>query len=429
MSFFTPFKLPEAPKFKSFTASIRDFGAEENSIEKNSEAIHRAIDACETNGGGSVIIPEGVWKCGPIHLKSNINLHLEKGSVLDFSKNFEDYLPTVLTYRGGMALYGPSPFIYARNAENIAITGDGVLQGNGYAFWGMAHSCPGMTDLRIACKERRPVEKRVYGKVEDGVRPAFVQFINCAEVLIDGVTLLNSPSWSVHPILCKNVTVRNIKISNPKGTPNTDGVDIESCRRVLVEDCKIDTADDIICIKSGRNQDGWDGAMPPCEDVLVRGCEGKNGSGGATVGSETSGGVNNVMFENCSFDGAKCGIRVKTCRIRGGYIRNVSFYNVNLSHSAIAGIDVDMQAYAGSFEDKLYPDNNENPEVRVPTVSNISARNVKSVGSPIGIRLLGLENHEIKGVELTNIEIVADEAIKAEHTLDIKINSLNIFGV
>lgn len=423
MSFFNDFNLPRIPSFNEFSIDIRNLCATESDMKKNNEAIALAIKECESHGGGSVIIPEGVWLCGPIHLKSNINLHLKKGATLKFSGNFEDYMPPVFTYRGGVSLMGPSPLVYAYGEKNIAITGEGTLDGTGVAWWGMAYDAPGMSDIRLANRERRPIDKRVYDKIEYGVRPSFVNLIRCENLLIEGVTLINSPSWTLHLMICEGATVRNIRIKNPKKAPNTDGIDIECSRRVLIEDCDIDSADDIFCIKSGRNEEAWDGALPPTEDVIIRNCRGTNGCGGATVGSETSGGVRNILFEDCSFEGARWGIRVKTARVRGGIIENVSFKNIELKNSTEIGFDVMMQAYAGSYEDSLYPSDNESPDVRIPTVRRISAENVKSIGSPLGMRLLGIENHEIEDVTMKNCEFYAKEAISVEHAISVNLEN------
>ena len=413
MSCFKEFELPVEPIFNNFTANICDFGAQENDIEKNAQAFKTAIDACVEKGGGKVVVPKGRWKTKSIHLKSNVNLHFEEGAVLDFSTKYNDYLPAVYGYRAGVRVYSASHFIYAHNCKNIAVTGKGRLEGNGSAWWGMAVDAPGMTDLQKANKDRVPVEKRVYNTRQSGVRPEFLQFVDCENIYIEGVYFVNSPSWTVHTVMCHNVLIRGISVRNPFKAPNTDGIDIESCKGVLIEDCVIDTGDDVICIKSGRDEDAWE-FMNPCEDVLVRNCRGIGGCGGAAVGSETSGGVRNILFENCVFDKARWGIRVKTRASRGNVMENMFFKNIKINDSSIIGIDVVME-YLDWMEKLHYNDPMYNSseavalrDSRIPEMKNIYFENVELNGAPLGVQLIGIKDHEIDNISFKNCSIEAE---------------------
>ena len=303
------------PKFPKKDFEITKYGALADGKTLATDAIKKAIDECSGKGGGRVVIPAGTFLTGAVHLKSNVNLYLAKGATLKFSMNPQDYLPIVKTRWEGMDLMHLSPFIYAYEQENIAVTGEGTLDGQGKSFFWKWHGNPkygGNPDV-LSQKPARarlyemmekgvPVEQRIFGGEKDYLRPQFIQPYKCKNVLIEGVTIVDSPMWEIHPLLCENVTVRKVHI-NSHG-PNNDGCDPESCKDVLIEDCYFDTGDDCIAIKSGRNEDGRK-ANVPTENVIVRGCQMRDGHGGITIGSEISGGVRNVFGENCIMDSAR----------------------------------------------------------------------------------------------------------------------------
>ena len=431
MNGFKEFKLPNDPIFADFSVSICEYGAKENNMQKNIEAFKTAINICSKNGGGTVVVPAGRWRTSAIHLKSNVNLHLEEGAVLCFSTEYSDYLPVVFGYRGGMRLYSVSHFIYAHKCKNIALTGKGTLEGNGSAWWGLEVDAPGMVHLQRANKERLPLSERTYETRETGVRPEFLQFVDCENVLIEGVTFKNSPSWTIHPVMCRNVVIREVSVLNPFKAPNTDGIDIESCKCVLVEDCDIDTGDDIFCMKSGRDEDAWD-YMTACEDVVVRNCRGTGGCGGASVGSETSGGVKNILFEDCTFIEPRWGIRVKTRASRGGSVENIFFKNIKIINSSIVGVDVVME-YLDCFEKLHYDDpmyNNpkivEVRESRVPVVKNISFEYVDCSSSGLGLQLVGVKNHELEDISFKDCSIVSSEPLVIRDVKRIKTENFSM---
>jgi polygalacturonase len=390
-----------APTFPDRNFDITQYGAVGDGTTDCSDAIRQAMTSCNTAGGGRVVIPAGKFLTGPIHLKSNVNLHLAAGSTILFSRDYEKYLPLVFTRWEGTELMNYSPFIYAFEQENIAITGSGTLDGQAnteYWWWWTGDERRGWTSgpsARITrpqllqwADEGRPVAERVFPE-GSYLRPPFVQPYRCKNVLIEGVTIINSPHWELNPVLCENVTVRGIKI-NTHG-PNNDGCDPESCKNVLIEDCDFDTGDDCIAIKSGRDTDGRR-VNVPSENIIIRNCRMKDGHGGVVLGSEISGGIKNVFAENCVMDSPNLerALRIKTNSMRGGYVENVYFRNVQVGEVADAVVRVNFyysDGDAGTF---------------TPYVKNINVENITSEKSEYGILLMGYPQSPVTGVSLKN---------------------------
>src|SRR5579884_3626094 len=274
--------------------------------------IANAISACSAAGGGRVIVPAGAYQTGPIHLKSNVNLHLVRGATLQFSTDPARYLPVVFTRFEGTELMNYSPLIYAFEQSNIAVTGEGTLDGqaNSSNWWpwkgserfgwrkGQPNYKPARDKLLEMAKRNVPVRERVFG-AESYLRPNFIQPYRCDNVLIEGISIVNSPMWEIHPVLSTHVTVRNVSIDSHG--PNNDGCDPESCDGVTIEGCTFNTGDDCIAIKSGRNEDGRR-LHKPSRNITVRNCTMKDGHGGVSIGSEVSGGISDVLVENCRMD-------------------------------------------------------------------------------------------------------------------------------
>lgn len=290
-------------------------------------ALNSAIERCSAEGGGRVIVREGRYECkGPVILKSNVNLHLEKGAVLLFSTDIADYLPAVRTIFEGTELYNYSPFVYANGQENIAITGEGVLDGRAsvsFARFRPQRSAQ-QDSLRQMGFDGIPVEKRCFGD-KSILPPSMIQPFVCKNILIEGVTILDSPYWVIHPVLCDNVTVRGVKISSYN--LNNDGCDPEYTSNVLIEDCTFDCGDDAIAIKAGRDQDGWRIGIPT-RNILVRNCRFNSKCNGLCIGSEMSAGVENVVARDIVIGNCHSGIYFKSNLDRGGYIRNVHVSNI-----------------------------------------------------------------------------------------------------
>ncbi|MBI4891593.1 MAG: glycoside hydrolase family 28 protein [Acidobacteria bacterium] len=353
------------PKFPARDFLITKYGAQAGGAVDASGALKQAIAACAAAGGGRVVVPEGRFLTGPVHLKSGVNLHLAAGSVLLFTTDPKAYLPAVFTRWEGMELMGYSPLVYAFGQKNIAVTGPGTLDGQaGAAHWwpwkgrteygwkkGDPHQAAARNKLGELSEKDVPVAERVFAE-GSYLRPQFVETYKCENVLIEGVTILNSPMWEIHPVLCRNVTVRGVTVRSHG--PNNDGCDPESCVDVLIENCKFDTGDDCIAIKSGRNRDGRR-VNAPTENIIIRGCEMKDGHGGVTIGSEVSGGVRNVFAENCRMDSPNLDrvLRLKTNAVRGGFIENVYMRNVTVGQVADAVLHADFFYEEGEKGDFL----------------------------------------------------------------------------
>ena len=344
----------KAPEFAGRDFVIADFGAAPGG--DCTGAIARAIAACHAAGGGRVVVPEGVWLTGAVHLKSNVNLHLAEGATLRFDPEPAKYLPLVLTRFEGIECMNYSPLIYAIEQENVAITGQGTLDGsaNWETWWAWNNKATGEPTRQVAARKRldqqgtdgMPVAERVYGEGHF-LRPNFIQPYRCKNVLIEGVTIINSPMWEIHPVLCTNVIVRGVKVRS-LGT-NNDGCDPESCRDVLIEDCVFETGDDCIAIKSGRNNDGRRVGVP-AENIVIRRCTMKDGHGGVTMGSEVSGGVRNVFVKDCKMDSPNLdrAFRFKSNAVRGGVIENIFVRGVEIGRVARAVLSVEFDYEEGA---------------------------------------------------------------------------------
>lgn len=375
----------------------------ENMDKKN--LIQSAINACAEEGGGTVIIPEGEWRSGPVHLKSNVNLHLERGAVIVFSEKYEDYLPVVFTRWEGTECYNYSPLIYAKDCENIAVTGEGTLIGNGQHWWHWkSMQKQAAEELCYSEINGIAVENRIYGTVSAALRPSFIQTINCKNILLEDFTIKDGPQWTIHPVYCENVTVRNVTVSTHG--PNTDGLNPDSCSNVLIEDCIFDTGDDCIAINSGMNEDGWR-VNRPCKNVEIRNCVMNGGHGGIVIGSAISGGVEDIYAHDCKITNTMQGIRLKSMRGRGGYIDRVTFDNIEINNVSDQAIQINM----------FYEFSTVEPQNDVPSdCSNIIIRNITGYGAETGIKINGLPEKKLRNIVLENIELTAEKAIECSNT-------------
>ncbi len=371
---------------------------------------------------GTVEVPRGAWLTGAIHLKSDVNLHLAEGAVLRFSTDPKHYLPLVFTRWESTECMNYSPLIYAFEQTNVAVTGAGTLDGQadndhwwpwkGTERFGYKKGEPEQKNARAALvaqgEKDVPVRERVCGEGHY-LRPNFIQPYRCNNVLIEGVTIVRSPMWEVNPVLCRNVTVRNVKIVS-RG-PNNDGCDPDACTDVLIDHCEFETGDDCIAIKSGRNRDGRRVGVA-CENIIVRDCLMKDGHGGVSIGSEASGGVRNVFIDHCHMDSPHLdrALRIKTNSYRGGSIENVYFTNSVVGQVAEAVLDIDFnyeEGKGGPFK---------------PVVRSVVLENVTSHRSKYGLTLRGFENAPITDVRLIHckFENVAQPDI-VENVKDLKV--------
>jgi rhamnogalacturonyl hydrolase YesR/polygalacturonase len=383
--------------------SILAYGAVEGGEVPATDAITRAIADAARHGGGRVLIPRGTWLTGGIRLESGIDLHLEEGAVLRFSRRFEDYLPVVFSRHEDIECYKHAAFVYASDKSDIAITGRGVLDGNGEPWWGLKKSgAADETLLRTMAAGGVPVDKRVFdGKEGHILRPAFFQPMNCRRVLVEGVTFRFGAFWTITPTYCEDVVIRNVSVitAGSRGTvPNGDGIDISSCARVLIEGCSFDTGDDCICLKSGRDHDGLR-VKRPTENVLIRHCTGRNGHGGIVLGSETSGGIRNVLAYDCSFSGTDRMVRLKTARGRGGVVENVWFRGIRGDSIRLEAIHLNML-----YESTRFPA--RPADASTPAIRNIHFTNVTcSSGLGRSIEILGLPERPVDNVTFDSVSV------------------------
>ncbi len=409
-----PFDMPELkrPQFKDTTHDIRSYGAVEGGSVKNTDAFAQAIAACHAGGGGRVLVPAGKWLTGPIHFKSNIDLHLAEGSEVIFSDQFEDYLPPVRVRAGSIEIYNYSPLIYAKDCRNIAITGPGKLNGNAEKWWDWKNK--ETRDYFTAEIRGIPVEERVYGKPEHAIRPSFVQFFNCRNILLEGFTIGSGPNWTIHPVFSENIIIRRVQVLTDG--PNNDGIDPDSSRNILVEHCVFDTGDDCLVLKSGYNEDGWRAAKPT-ENVIMRWCASKRGHGGLVIGSEMSGDVRNVYMHDCNFEGTDRALRIKSRRGRGGVVENVWVENIVVK---------DMQYEVVILNMDYGADKNALTNERAPLFRNINVKDVYGDGAPMAIRIVGLPDSPIENVRFENIRIKSTEGVLCRNAKDLHFKNIDI---
>ena len=385
----------KAPTFPEKDFLITKYGAKTtNSAAQNQKAINKAIATCSKKGGGRVIVPSGTFITGAITLLSHVNLVVEKDAVLKFA--FEpDLYPIVPTRWEGIDCRNLSPCIYAYKQTDIAVTGEGTIDGSGANdTWWPWNGNPrfgfkeGMISQRGGSRARLlknaedgvPMDQRIFTK-EDGLRPQLINFYLCENILMENLTLLNSPFWVIHPLLSKNITVRGMKIINDG--PNGDGCDPESCDGVLIENCFFNTGDDCIAIKSGRNNDGrlWD---KPSENIIIRNCEMKNGHGGVVIGSEISGGCRNVYAENNVMDSPELErvVRIKTNTCRGGVIENINARNIKVGVCKESVLKINLDYEPKEICCRGF----------VPTVRNVNIENITCEKSKYGVQIIALDS-------------------------------------
>ncbi|KGE15153.1 glycoside hydrolase family 28 protein [Sphingobacterium deserti] len=417
-----------APTFRSKDYAITNYGAKGDGVTKNTEAIRKAIEQCNKDGGGRVVVPNGIFLTGAIYLKSNVNLHIQEGATILFSRDSSDY-PMVFTRWEGMECMNFSPFIYAYGEENIAITGKGLLDGNSdndhWWYWcgarkyGWDESKPGEQKPARALLHQQMAEemdsrKRIYG---DGhfLRPNFVQPYQCKNVWIADVKMINSPMWNLNPVLCENVLIERVKIVSHG--PNNDGCDPEACKNVWIKDCYFDTGDDCIAIKSGRDEDGRNIGRP-AENHIIENCMMKDGHGGVVIGSEIAGGARNIYALNNVMDSPNLdrALRIKTSSSRGGTIENVFFYNTEVGQYKEAAVRFNM----------FY----EKPGKHIPTIRNIWVENLEvKGGGKYAVLSSAYESSPVTNFTMINCKIDGvQEPYKVDHLKQVTLKNVVING-
>ena len=456
-------KLPVviSPKFKKDTLSIVKYGAVPDGNFLNTKSINAAIDAMAKKGGGVVLVPHGLWLTGPIVLKSNINLHLSVGATLLFTSDFNEYPLVKANWEGLPQMRNQSP-ISATNASNIAITGKGIIDGNGDAWrmvkkeklnetqWKKLVASGGA--LSDDKKTWYPSEKSLkgskmqnpgvispdktdefYDSVKDFLRPNLLLLTNCKYILLEGVTFQNSPAWCLHPLMSEHLTVRNILVKNPWYAQNGDGIDVESCKNVLIENSVFDVGDDALCMKSGRDEAGRQRGMPT-ENVIIRNCTVYSSHGGFVIGSEMSGGAKNIHMSNCTFIGADIGLRFKTTRGRGGVVENIFIKDIYMKDIPGEAILFDMY-YAAKDPIPLAGEKRELPKVEfkpvdetTPVFKNFHISNVYVNGAEKAIFIRGLPEMHVKDIVLENMVLQAKKGFDIQEASGITFKNIKVIS-
>jgi polygalacturonase len=401
---------------------ITSFGARGDGNTDNSAMFAAALETLRESGGGILIIGKGVWRTGPINLFSRITLVVEEGAVISFIPEMERYTP-VFTRWEGIECYGMHPLIFANGEQEVAITGKGILNGGGQVWWDM------LRDKRRRNQElpETPMEMRLAalnpgsssqpsgggGRNTQFLRPPMIQFYKCADVRIEGITIIDSPFWTLHPVFCDRFTIRNITITNPPDAPNTDGIDIDSCQDVLIEGCQVGVGDDGIVLKSGSGEDGIR-VNVPTSNVAVRNCMVKDGHGGIVIGSETAGGIFDVIVEDCVFMGTDRGIRIKTRRGRGGHIRNLSFRNLIMENN-LCPLVINMFYRCGAKpSDGFFAQDPLQVGLTTPSIKNITISQIRASGCRASAGFIaGLPEAPIENLSISGCEFSTDESSPA----------------
>jgi polygalacturonase len=447
-----PFKMEKVrpPSFPDNQVNIKEFGAKQDGITSNTKAFAAAIAAVVKKGGGTVVIPEGLWLTGPIVLKSKVNLHAEKGALVLFTDDYDEYPLVENAYPGGMKWRTRSP-ISAENAEDIAITGEGIFDGNG-TYWRPARKSytPARTWNELTARggvlvesntvwyptagalEGRKIRvntpsklltlsKQEAEEIKVSLRPVMVGLISCKRVLISGPTFQNPPAWTLHPLLCEDVTITDVKVLNETWAANADALDLESCKQVIVYNCTLDAGDDAITIKSGWNESGRKRGVPT-ENVIVSKCVVYSGHGGFVVGSEMSGGVRNIDVRHCTFIGTDNGLRFKSTRERGGVVENIYISDINMINMGLYAILYDLYyAERDGRNAGIQPVNDGTPQFK-----NIYMKNIVCKGASRAILLQGLPEMPLKNINLENVTIEANNGVVCSDVESITMKNVDI---
>jgi len=454
-----PMQKIKSPAFKNNTVSINEVGGKGDGISLNTEAFQRGIESLSKKGGGKLVVPAGIWFTGPIVFKSNINLHLEKGALILFSTDFDLY-PLVNTSFEGLDTKRCQSPISGRNLVNVAITGEGSINGSGEAWRPLKKSKVTEAHWKAVVKSGGvlkdpaywfPTKKSLKGEsmsdmnvprgnlsetewieIKDFLRPVMVSLIECKNVLLQGVLFENSPSWNIHPLMCENVIIDGIFARNPGYAQNGDGLDVESCKNVLIINSTFDVGDDAICIKSGKDEEGRRRARPT-ENVIVDNCKVFQGHGGFVVGSEMSGGVRNISVRNCQFLGTDVGLRFKSNRGRGGLVENIYISDIYMFNIVTDSFLFDLY-YGGKSASESMDDGDVTPvdktipvvTEKTPTFRNIFVSNIVSRNARRAMFFNGLPEMNISNINVENAFFSAEYGAVISESNGIKLKNIQI---
>ena len=444
------------PAIPQTIVRLDDFGGAGDGAKPNTEAFAKAVTTLAEKGGGKLIVPPGIWLTGPVKLRSNINLHLERGALIQFSRDYKLYPLTVIDLKGEREVDSTSP-ISGENLENVAITGEGIIDGGGDAWrplkknklgdgdwkavvktggvldekgttWWPSREAMGGEKLVESLRKTGSLKLADYEPAHQFLRPKMLRLIGCKKVLLEGVTFQNPPNWTMNPVLCDDVSILNVTVHNLPTAQNSDALDLESCRRAVIRGCTFDTGDDGICIKSGKDAAGRRIGVPT-EDVLVEGCTVYHAHGGFTIGSEMSGGVRNMVVRNCTFMGTDIGLRFKSTRGRGGVVENIHISNIRMTD--IPGDAINFNLYYGgkspldetasNAETNFPPVTEATPQFRDIHIENVVCRGAKNA-----IVLQGLPEMPLRDITLKNVSITSQQGVSVTDAENISFEKVQV---
>jgi len=446
-------------RFKADTFNIEQYGAVADGQTLNTQAFQKAIAACAAGGGGTVQVPAGLWLTGPIVLQNNVNLHLATGALVQFTADHLQYPLVKTTWEGEDAIRSQAP-ISGVGLTNIAITGNGTFDGAGDSWrpvkknklnegeWKKLVASGGILNekkdawypsaaslkgnmLAAAGTPRKSLNPADFDDIRDFLRPNMLSLTNCQQILLEGFTIQNSPAWTIHPLLCQDITVRRVTARNPWYGQNTDAIDLESCRNGVLDDCVFSVGDDGLCIKSGRDEEGRKRGVPT-ENFLIQNCKVYSAHGGFVIGSEMSGGVRNLVVRNCTFQGTDVGLRFKTARGRGGMVENIWVDGITMTDIAGQAILFDMY-YAAKDPVPQAGEAMAPPVIAAqplgegtPQFQHFYIKNVVCKGAETAILVRGLPEMAIKDISLENMVIEAHKGLVCQEAENIRLKNVTL---
>lgn len=451
---FTMSQIQE-PAIPSHKVLLTDFGAVGDGVTLCTEAFQKSLEALERQGGGTLVVPDGIWLTGPIGLKSHMELHLSDNAVIVFSSD-QDLYPIIDTNFEGLDVRRCLSPIHAENATDIAITGKGTIDGSGHDWrelkkrkvgddiWkevlkkggvladdgSVWYPDEGYKKARLTAGSlNKPSDDLDENEIKTFLRPVLVSFRECERVLLEGVTFQDSPAWNIHPLWCKDVIIKDIVVRNPHYSTNGDGIDIEACENVILTGASFDVGDDAICIKSGKDEDGRRHARK-CRNLIITDCTVYHGHGGFVVGSEMSGGVENILVKDCRFMGTDVGLRFKSTRGRGGLVKDIWCENIYMKDIVAYGVIFNLY-YAGvAASDKA--DDNEADLLPVdettPEFRDIHFNNIICSGAKQAIYINGLPELPVSGLDFHNSVFSAKKGAEVHYAKDITFDNVTVNG-
>jgi DNA sulfur modification protein DndE len=455
-----PFAMPSIsePVFPDYQVNIKEFGAIADGKTLNTKAFADAISACAKAGGGTVVVSPGTWLTGPIGLMSNVNLNLERGALVQFSKRYEDF-PIIAGLGGNSKKYEITPPIFGYRLKNVAITGEGIFDGagevwrpvkkekqtasqwkelvasggvvtdDGKMWWPSKQAMEGEKYLKDLGKSNKSITAEDIAQAREYLRPDLFKLIQCDGILLDGPTFRNSPKYHLHPTQCENIIIRNVTVSTAWFAQNGDGIDLSSCRNVLIYKTTVDAGDDGICVKPAKISSNQNPG-PACENIVIADCTVYHGHGGFVIGSESLGGAHNISVKNCTFIGTDVGLRFKSNRGRGGLVDNVFVDGVQMRAIDNEAILFDMYYGEGNPEELvttgLDSKTVEAVTALTPRFQNISIKNVVCNGARRAILINGLPEMPIRNIWIDSMQISAQKGVLCVDADSISLSNIDI---